>query len=286
MGARHNLIPMNGVMEPETYSSAREDRDYLLEYKSVDLRSLRRESVLDVPVDNVTRDEAVALLLDLIEKKKGPHAVMFMDPVKLSAIRPGMKNHWIAEQARVILPDGAGMLWASRMLRHPLKERIPMIAFLMDIVRLSMKKEFTIYLLGSKVDTVEKAFHNLNKSFPGVRIIGRHGGHFDAERGELVRQALRKSSPDVIFLGMGFPTQEKWNRDNIDFLSRSVVVFVDGAFDVLSGNERKAPDWAQVRGLAWFWRTITRPYRVLRFLRMIRFYVSVVFRNLKMRNSG
>lgn len=272
------------VTEPETYSSAREDRDYLLEYKSVDLHSLRRESILDVPVDNVSRDEAVAVILDLVEKKRGPHAVLFADPVKLSSMRPGLKLHWIAELARVILPDGAGLGWASRMLHRPLKERIPMIAFLMDIVRLSLKKEFTIFLLGSKLETVEKVYHNLNKSFPGVRIIGRHGGHFDTQRAELVRQALKKSAPDIIFLGMGFPTQEKWFRDNTEYLSRAVVICVDGAFDVLSGNEKKAPDWAQVHGLAWFWRTITRPYRIVRFLRMIRFYLAVIFRNLKMRS--
>jgi len=273
------------ITESESYSSAREDRDYLLEYISVDLRSLRRESILDVPVDNVSRDEAVALILDLVEKKRGPHAVLFADPVKLSSIRPGLKLHWIAEQAKVILPDGAGLQWAARMLHHPLKERIPMIAFLMDIVRLSFKKEFTIFLLGSRVETVEKVYQNLNKSFPGVRIIGRHGGHFDAQRGELVRQALKKSAPDIVFLGMGFPMQEKWFKENLDYLGRAVVICVDGAFDILSGNEKKAPDWAQVRGLAWFWRTITRPYRLIRFFRMIRFFLAVMFRNLKMRGA-
>lgn len=275
----------SGIIEPELYSSAREDRDYLLDYISVDLRSLRRESILDVPVDNVSRDEAVALLLDLVDKKKGPHMVLFADPIKLSAIRPGRKNHWIAETARVILPDGAGLLWASRMLRRPLKERVPMIAFLMDLVRLSLKKEYTIYLLGSRLETVERVFQNLNKSFPGVRIIGRHGGHFDEQRAELVRQALKKTAPDIIFLGMGFPNQEKWFRDNTDYLGRSVVVCVDGAFDVLSGNEKKAPDWAQTRGLAWFWRTITRPWRLIRFMRMIRFFLSAIVRNLKSSKS-
>src|SRR5262245_45533419 len=66
--------------------SAKEDRDYLLEYKSINLSALDRHDVLGVPVDNLSRDEAVAVVLDLIEKKKGPHHVMFVDPLKLMRI--------------------------------------------------------------------------------------------------------------------------------------------------------------------------------------------------------
>ncbi len=277
---------MKQALVLEAPISAKEDRDYLLEYKSINLGALDRHDVLDVPVDNLSRDEAVAVVLDLIEKKKGPYHVLFVDPLKLMRIRPGRKLSYIADQARLILPDGAGVCWAARRLGLPLKERIPMIAFIMDLIRVSVKKEFTIYLLGSRFEHLERVFINLQKSFPGVRIIGRQGGHFDAERETLIKESIRKSSPDVIFLGMGFPVQEEWMRENWQQLSRAVVIGVDGAFDVLSGKEKKAPDWAQVRGLAWFWRTITRPLYLDRVFLTLAFFLLTFFRSLRQKKKS
>lgn len=263
------------------YASAREDRDYLLDYKSIDLSSLERVDLLDVPVDNVNRDEAVARIMDMVERKDGPHFVFFADPIKLMQIRPGKKLSFIARDSSMILADGAGLPWAASKLGGPLKERIPMIAFLMDVIRLSVKREFTIYLLGSRMEYLEKVFLNLTRSFPGVRIIGRQGGYFNQERGERIKESLRKSSPDIIFVGMGFPIQELWTRDNIQSLSKAVVIGVDGAFDILSGMERKAPDYFQVRGLTWLWRTFIRPMNLIRWFAMIGFYLRTVFRGFK-----
>ena len=259
------------------YDTAREERDYLLEYKSINIAALGRESILGLPVDNVSRDEAVAVIMDLVEKKTGPHHILFLDPEKLMRIKSRKKLHFITDEAYLILPDGAGLLWASKKLLHPLKERIPMIAFLMDVIRLSVKKDFTIYLLGSRSEYLERVFMNLQKSFPGVRIIGRQSGYFNPQRESLIKESLRKSSPDLIFLGMGFPQQEKWIRENKEHLSRAVIIGVDGAFDVLSGKNKKGPDWAQTRGMIWFWRTISRPWNFFRMMRMISFYVRVFF---------
>ncbi|MBE7437571.1 MAG: WecB/TagA/CpsF family glycosyltransferase [Spirochaetales bacterium] len=269
--------------EQNEYISARDDRDYLLEYKSIDISRLSRLTLLDVPVDNVSRDEAVACILDLIEKKQGPHHVLFIDPIKLMRIRPGKKLRFIAEQARLILADGAGIVWASEKTVAPLKERIPMISFIMDIVRLATSKQLTIYLLGSRTDHLEKVFFNLQRSFNGIRIIGRQGGHFEENREALVKEALRKSAPDIILLGMGFPQQEIWIKNNWAYLSQSIVIGVDGAFDQLSGEEKKAPDWWQLRGLAWLWRTISRPWLAGRFWATIHFVLLVWWRSFKAR---
>jgi len=262
----------------DEYGTSWDDRDFLLDYKSVNLESIESVPIFGVPVDNVTRDEAVALVLDLLEKKSGPHHLFFIDPVKLMRIRPGKKLSFIAKQARLILPDGAGIGWVARRLGTPLKERIPMIAFIMDIVRLSVKKELTIYLLGSRTEYIERVFSNFQKSFPGVRIIGRQSGYFESQKREtLVKESLRKSSPDIIFIGMGFGKQEKWIRDNWQYLSRSIVIGVDGAFDILSGKVRKAPDWAQTGGKIWFWRTLIRPYRIAKFCAMCNFFLKGAF---------
>ncbi|PKL32309.1 MAG: glycosyl transferase, partial [Spirochaetae bacterium HGW-Spirochaetae-10] len=89
------------------YSSAWEDRDYLLEYKSIDLLRLNRVQLLDVPVDNVTRDEAVARVFDFLEKKDGPYFVQFLDPLKLMRMRPGRKLAKLAD-SHLMLGESGG----------------------------------------------------------------------------------------------------------------------------------------------------------------------------------
>ena len=106
-----------------SYENSSKDRDYLLDYKSKDLGNLGREEVLGVPLDNITKDEAVALILDLVEKKTGPHHVMFLDPIKLTQLRPGKKLGYLTESSRLLLPDGAGLQWAAAKLGRPLRER-------------------------------------------------------------------------------------------------------------------------------------------------------------------
>lgn len=258
--------------------SAKEDRDYILEYKSMDLSNLKREELLDVPVDNVSRDEAVAAILDMIEKKNGPHHILFLDPLKLMRLRRSKKIGFISDQARMVLADGGGLEWAARKLGVALKERIPMIAMIMDLVRLAAKRDLTIYLLGSRMENLERVFFNLQRSFPGVRIIGRQEGYFNKDREVLVKEALRKSSPDLIFLGLGFPLQEIWMRDNWQYLSNAVVIGVDGSFDVLSGKQKKAPDNVQLAGFAWLWRTLTRPFLIDRLFATMGFYLMVTWR--------
>ncbi|MCB1173381.1 MAG: WecB/TagA/CpsF family glycosyltransferase [Leptospiraceae bacterium] len=259
-----------------TVDTAKE-RDYLLDYKSVDLMSLRRTAILDFPIDNVTRDEAVALVLHHIEQKQGPAHVIFVDPVKLMRLRSSRRLQHLNEGLNLILADGAGLLWGAERLGQPLKERIPMIAMLMDIVRLAWKTELTIYFLGDKSEYLERVFANMQRSFPGVRIIGRQAGSFNAAREALIKESIRKSSPDIIFIGMGFPAQELWIHENRDHLANAVVIGIDEAFGILSGKMKRAPDWFQLRGLAWFWQVLTKPFLLDRLIATIAYFVKVLW---------
>lgn len=266
--------------EPQKTSK---ERDYILDYKSIDLHSLKKERILDFPIDNVTRDEAVARIMNMIENKDGPSHVLFLDPVKLMKFRSSKKLAHLKESFDLVLADGAGIGWASIKFGFPLKERIPMIAMIMDIVRLAWKEDMTIYLLGDKSDNLERVFSNLQRSFPNVRIIGRQAGSFTPERELLIKESLRKSSPDIIFVGMGFPSQELWIHENRDQLASAVVIGVDESFGILSGKEKYAPDFFQLRGLTWFWQTITKPFLLDRFFAVILFFIKVYWVSFRKR---
>ncbi|GIX40590.1 MAG: glycosyl transferase [Leptospiraceae bacterium] len=273
-----------------------EERDTLLAYKSIDLNELKKIDLLGVPVDNVTRDEAMAKVLDYLEKKDKVRFVLFVDPLKLMRIRPKKKYAKFLE-SDLIIAEGKGLQWSAKKLGYNLKERISIISFLMDLFRLAHKCDYTIYLLGSRPENVEKVYTNISRNLPGIRIIGRQSGYFTKEWEEKIKESMRKSSPDIVLVGMGFPKQEKWIRDNLDVFTfrdpknpdnvkHSLVIGVDNAFDILSGN-RNVPEVFQIHGLQWLWRLLSKPYRIDRWFYFFKFYILVYWKSLfKKKSSG
>jgi N-acetylglucosaminyldiphosphoundecaprenol N-acetyl-beta-D-mannosaminyltransferase len=264
--------------ENYTHHSSKEERDYLLEYQSIQIDAIEKVNILGVQFDNATTDEAVAKIAHWIDQKSKYHHVLFMDPPRLMKLRSGKKLHRITDKADLILAEGAGLGWASN---GKLKARVPMIALLMDLVRLAELKGYTIFMLGSKEDVIERVFFNLTRHFPKLRIVGRHAGHMNRQRELMVKEAIRKTSPDIILYANDFPDQEIWIENNTGFFGNSVVIGVSGAFDILSGKDRKAPDSFKLKGYTWLWRIIARPYRIFRMLRIAQFITMVLWSRLR-----
>ncbi len=243
------------------HNSSKDERDILLEYQNIDTSNLTKLPILEVPMDNVTTDEVVAKISRIIEKKQGMHHVLFLDPIKLMRMRPNKSMHRIVEKAGTILAEGAGLSWMSG---GRLKERVTPIALMMDLIRLAEIKGFTLFFFGGRDEIVERVFFNLTHHFPKIRIVGRQAGHLDRPREMRVKEAIRKTSPDIIFIAMDFPDQEIWIENNTGYFGNAIVIGVGGSLDVLSGLEKKAPDYFKLKGLTWLWRILTRPYRLQR----------------------
>ena len=261
-------------------ASVKEDRDDLLVYKSTDLNELKRIRILGLPIDNLSRDEVMAYLLAALENKNAPQHVLFVDPIKLFTLRFKRKLKPIVKQANLVLADGSGLLWASRWQGTPLKERIPIIAVVIDLMRLAMRSDFTVYLMGSHPERVKEVFFNFQRSFPNVRVIGRHSSVLSGKQGALVKESLRKSAPDIIFLGMEFPSQEFWIKENKKYIGNAVILGIDDSFEFLSGTLKKSPDWVQTRGLNWLWYTIKHPWRIHHFFAIFCFYAYSLIKSL------
>ena len=300
---------MNTIEESATSTfSAKEDRDDLLVYKSIDIKQLSRIKLFGIPIDNVTRDEALSYIFTFLEKKKtnrdGPYHVLLLDPIKLIRITLQKRHCKIAKKAQLVLTEGGGLRWITINLDTPIKERIPIISLIMDLMRLAVSNEFTVYFLGSRREYLEKVFFNFQRSFPGIRIIGRQEGYFGHEREALVKESLRKSAPDLILLSMEFLKQQQWIQENKSYLVNSVVVGIDDSFEILSGLDRRrfftsgpsvlsdygkvfptfgslavrkrSPHWIQTRGFTWLWYGLTRFWRLHDLFLIISFYMVAV----------
>ncbi len=281
------MLSIRGLMNLESF--VWEEKDILLEYKSIDITKIDKKNILGVPIDDLTREESMAKILDFLENRKKVRFVLFLDPIKLMRIRPGQKYQKFSE-SDLIIAEGKGLQWASKKLNQNLKERISLISFLMDLFRLAHKSKYTIYLLGSKQENIEKVYKNLTRNLPGIQIIGRQSGYFSNEWEKKIKLSLKKCSPDIVLVGMGFPKQEKWIRDNLDIFSYetknpkekkySIVIGVDNAFDILAGK-RNIPEFFQINGLQWLWRLLTKPYRIDFWWYFVKFYFMVLWNSFK-----
>jgi N-acetylglucosaminyldiphosphoundecaprenol N-acetyl-beta-D-mannosaminyltransferase len=270
-------IPM--TEDSSFYNSYKEERDIILEYNQVSLDDASIVNILDIGVDNLTREQSVYKIVKMIEEK-GTHHVITLNPYKLHRIKTNTDLRLISHKADMHIASGAGLGWASRFLKTPLKERIGVLSFMMEIIRLAEIKEYTIFLVGGKPEVAERAFFNIKKSFPGIRIVGRHGGYFDPEREKSVIEAIRKSEANIVFVGLGFPKEDKWIYKIKNDFKNAVFISVGGSLDTISGEKRKAPPWFMEKGLDWFYRIITRPWRVGRLLRVLLFFLTVMVRRI------
>ncbi len=261
------------------YDSYKEERDLILEYNQVTLDDVRPVNIMGVGVDNMTRAQAVVKVMRMIEAG-GIHHIIPLNPYKILRLRSNHDLGLIANKADMKLASGAGIPWASRMLKNPLKEQVHLISFLMDLVRIAEIKEYTIFLVGGKPETAEKAFFNIKKSFPGIRIVGRHGGYFTEEREKSVIEAIRKSEANIVFVGLGFPKEEKWIYQIKNEFKNVVFISVGGSIDIISGDIKKAPAFFMERGMDWLYRIITRPWRLGRLLRLAYYYPYFLVKRL------
>jgi N-acetylglucosaminyldiphosphoundecaprenol N-acetyl-beta-D-mannosaminyltransferase len=263
------------------HNSSKEERDILFEYQNIDISQRPKLKIAGVEFDNIPRDNAVAIILDYIKKKERYQHVLFLDPAKLMRMSEKRSLNRIPRKASLVLAESGGMSWAASKTGQELIEITSIISLMMDLIRYSERKGLTLFFLGSTEKVVEKMFFSLIKHFPDIRIVGRHSGNLTKERELMVKEAIRKTSPDIIFLGLDFPEQELWIENNTGYFGKSVVIGTWNTFEVLAGNIEKAPEFFQSRNIVWLWRILSRPWQFSKLWDAISFYLYFTFKKQK-----
>jgi N-acetylglucosaminyldiphosphoundecaprenol N-acetyl-beta-D-mannosaminyltransferase len=265
---------MSDEQRDQYYESYKEDRDLILEYNQVKLDDVNMVNILGVGIDNLTRQQAVVSVMNMISEG-GVHHIIPMNPYKIMKTRSSSDLSVLINKTDMHLACGGGLMWASKKIRRPLKEQIPLLSFMMDIIRIAEIKEYTIFIVGGKPEIGEMAFFNIKKSFPKIRIVGRHGGYFSEDRELAVIEAIRKSEANIVFVGLGFPREDRWIHKVRNEFHNAVFISVGGSIDVISGEIKKAPPWFMERGLDWFYRIISKPWRIGRLMRVALYFIKV-----------
>ncbi len=166
--------------------------------------------------------------------------------------------------ADVIHADGMPIVFASQLLTHtPLPERIATTDFFHDAVIAAIQNGLSFFMLGGTEEQNVKVVDAIGKTYPDLKIAGRHHGYFDPSDDKRICDLVCASGADVLWVGMGKPLQEFWSSRNRENL-RGVgwVKTCGGLYGYLTGEEKRAPLLMQRMGLEWFYRVMQQPKRL------------------------
>ncbi len=177
----------------------------------------------------------------------------------------------------VMIPDGIGVVIASKIAKCPVSEKIAGIEVMEEIVKYCANEKKKIYFLGAKQDMLDKCMENLKKKYIGLIIAGSHDGYFNIENCQEILQDIRKAKPYVLFVAMGSPKQERFINEYMNSLPASIYMGLGGSFDVISGKLKRAPRWMINLGLEWLYRVSKEPFRIKRLGVIPKFLLKVAF---------
>ncbi len=244
--------------------------------------------VLGVRVDRVTQQQALDAIEHMIARRRESdnqlpcRQVVTVNTEFVMMAQHDSKFRECINQAALVVADGMGIVWATRYLRTPVPERITGTDMLPALAIRCAMSGYSLYLLGAAPGVAELAAQRLEKMAPGLRIAGTYAGSpAPAEEDEIIER-IRRANADVLCVAYGAPAQELWIQRNLPRLPAAVAMGVGGAFDFLSGRQRRAPQAMQRVGLEWLYRLYREPWRWRRMLALPRFAIQVL---LKGRNT-
>jgi N-acetylglucosaminyldiphosphoundecaprenol N-acetyl-beta-D-mannosaminyltransferase len=212
-----------------------------------------------VPVDGLTMDETVEAARALV-RGGGVHQHVAVNAAKLVEVQRNPALRAVIWTCDIVSADGQAVLWASRILGHPLPERVAGIDLFERLVGTAARDGSSVYFLGATDEVVHEAVAVMTERHPGLRIAGARDGYWQDDQ-EVV-SAVRAARPDYLFLAIPSPRKEFWLKEHLESLGVPFVMGVGGSFDVVAGKVGRAPRWVQRAGFEWAWRLGQEPRRM------------------------
>ena len=223
-------------------------------------------SIGGVYFDNVTMQEAVNAILDMVHTGGGPHLVCTANVDHLASVRRDPDFHAVYKTADLILADGMPIVWLSKHTSVPLVERVAGSDLVIELAKESARSGLKLFFLGGQPGAAQKAADIFARRYPGIKVVGTHCPPKETltspEEEARIAKMIADTKPDVLMVGFGAPKQEKWIAAHRDSLKVPVSIGVGASFDMAAGKVRRAPVWMQKRGLEWAFRLMQEPQRL------------------------
>lgn len=220
-----------------------------------------RMTVMGCEVDNLNMEETLQRIEEFIhDGSPHQHVVINADKVVKAHRDPELRR--IINECALINADGMPVVWASRLLGKPLKERVAGVDLFDALMRRAAEKGWRVYLLGAREEVVSGVKSLYEKRYPSLVFAGYRNGYWKPEEEASVAAAIGEARPDLLFVAISSPKKEQFLGRYQAEMKVPFAMGVGGTFDVAVGKVKRAPVWMQKSGFEWFYRFLQEPRRM------------------------
>ena len=194
------------------------------------------------------------------------HYVTLTNPYSVTLCHRDAEMQRATEMAGMTLPDGTGIILAAQLLGYPHNGRVTGPTLMLKACDWGRKYGYLHYFFGGAEGVAERLTERLSKIYPGLKVAGTCCPPFrplTKEEDKDIVEKINSTNPDIVWVGLGAPKQEKWMLQHLGQIEAPAMIGVGAAFDFHSGNIKWAPSWLRKLGLEWFYRVILEPRRML-----------------------
>ncbi len=223
-----------------------------------------KHNILGVGISAVDYESAVEKIISAACEKR-PFAVSALAVHGVMTGALDAIHRFRLNKLDLVVPDGQPVRWALNWLyKIKLPDRVYGPNLTLKVCEKAAEKGLNIYLYGSQTEVLDKFEANLKEKFPRLEIAGKQPSRFrqvTAEEQFEIAETIKKSGASIVLVGLGCPRQETWAFENRELIGLPMMA-VGAAFDFHAGTVSQAPEWAQKRGLEWFYRLVQEPKRL------------------------
>ncbi|MCF6515623.1 WecB/TagA/CpsF family glycosyltransferase [Lactobacillus sp. S2-2] len=231
------------------------------------LNNLSTTSILNIPFVNESFDTFMTQIKNDINLHENRFVITANPEIAVHAY--DNKDYLdLIKKSDYVVPDGIGIVNASKEFSTPIKERISGYDIFCDLLKWGNENNKSAYFIGSKPEVITDLQKKLNQDYPTLQIKGIHDGYFNNPN-EILNE-IKHTKPDMVFVGLGFPKQEEF-IDKHRPINNGLWIGLGGSFDVMSGHVKRAPKFWINHHLEWLYRFITQPTRFKRMLAIPKF---------------
>lgn len=236
-------------------------------------------NILGVRVDKVLENNIISRLENMIKLNSSQYIVPLNPEMVMKAqVDEDFRN--AINSASLVLPDGIGIVWASRLSKNKIHKRITGIDTVKKIAAFAELHQFKMFFLGAGEGIAELAAKKLKIEFPRLQIVGTFAGTPNVDDEVEICNLIRASKADILLVAYGAPKQELWVAKNLHSCNVQIAMCVGGTFDFIAGVTKRAPLWMRENGLEWLYRLIQQPWRWRRMLALPRFAIKIILERL------
>ena len=230
--------------------------------------------IFNIPFINMKKEEILKILEQRVVENKKTYVVTANAEIVMYA-KENVSYFNIITKADYIVPDGIGVVKGAKILKKEIKERVPGIELMGDLLKIANKFNQKVYFYGAKNEVIEKMIKRIESDYPNINIVGYSNGYINDADNKITDEIINLQ-PDYVFVAKGAPLQDEWINKVIQKADKGLFMGVGGSFDVLAGVVKRAPEIWQKLNLEWLYRIAGDPKRWKRSMALPKFVIEVL----------